>query len=171
MKKIKLNKKNIIIFSIILLIIIVIIATIIILNKDKQETEEENNEQIEVEEYESEIDITNTENSEIREDGMKVNTSSKIAEGIEFNDVFIKDITIESSGDMAVFNATVENNLGKDIEEYIIYITFWNSDGEEIETVETLFPSIPDGETGFISASTPKDIATAYEITIERDTK
>ena len=112
--------------------------------------------------------MTNLENSQIREDGMKINTSSKIAEGIEFNDLLIKDITIESSGDMAVFNASVENNLGKDIEGYIIYLTFLDSNGEVIDKVETYFPDIPDGETGYISATTTKDIATADDIKIER---
>ena len=90
------------------------------------------------------------------------------SKGIQFNDLHIKNIQIESTGDMAIFNAVVENNLEKDIEGYIIYITFLKKDGTVIDRVETLFPDIPNGETGFITATTPKDIATAYDIKIER---
>lgn len=168
MKKLKLTKKSLIIA--IIIVAILIIATIIIINivtKDKENGNDVNNE-LEIGDFQTEIDMTNLENSQIRDDGMKINTSSKIAQGIEFNDVLIKDITIESSGDMAVFNASVENTLGKDIEGYIIYLTFLDSSGEVIDKVETFFPDIPDGETGYISATTPKDIATADDIKIER---
>ena len=167
MKKIKFNKKHLIIaLSILIVLIIAIVIVVLVINK--QEKEDEINNELEIGNFETQIDMTNLENSQIREDGMKINTSSKIAEGIEFNDLLIKDITIESSGDMAVFNASVENTLGKDIEGYIIYITFLDSNGEEIDRVETFFPDIPDGETGYISATTPKDIATADDIKIER---
>lgn len=167
MKKIKFNKKHLIIaLSILIVLIIAIVIVVLVINK--QENEDEINNELEIGNFETQIDMTNLENSQIREDGMKINTSSKIAEGIEFNDLLIKDITIESSGDMAVFNASVENNLGKDIEGYIIYLTFLDSNGEVIDKVETYFPDIPDGETGYISATTPKDIATADDIKIER---
>ena len=167
MKKIKFNKKHLIIaLSILIVLIIAIVIVVLVINK--QEKEDEINNELEIGNFETQIDMTNLENSQIREDGMKINTSSKIAEGIEFNDLLIKDITIESSGDMAVFNACVENNLGKDIEGYIIYLTFLDSNGEVIDKVETFFPDIPDGETGYISATTPKDIATADDIKIER---
>lgn len=167
MKKIKFNKKHLIIaLSILIVLIIAIVIVVLVINK--KEKEDEINNELEIGNFETQIDMTNLENSQIREDGMKINTSSKIAEGIEFNDLLIKDITIESSGDMAVFNASVENNLGKDIEGYIIYLTFLDSNGEVIDKVETFFPDIPDGETGYISATTPKDIATADDIKIER---
>ena len=170
MKKTKKINKKIIVSLIIILVAVMLAITLFLVFKNK----DKGNEEIEMPEGENpefvtEIDMTDTENSEIREDGLKINTSEKIAEGIEFNDFKIEDITIESSGDMAVFNAKVENPYEKEIEEYIIYITFLRKDGTEIDRVETLFPAIPAGETGYISATTPKDIATAYEIKIERD--
>lgn len=165
----KLDKKAIIAIIAVILIIVIAIVLAVIFSKDKEENTDTNiNNEIETGDFVSEIDMTDTSNSEIREDGMKVNTSSKIAQGIEFNDILIKDITIESTGDMAVFNASVDNNLGKDLEGYIIYLTFLDKDGNVIDKVETFFPDIPDGETGYISATTPKDIATAYDIEVER---
>ena len=161
------KKKIIILVSIIILIIAVIIAVNIYNNS--QEIIEENNYEGTVGEFESKIDITDTTNSEINEVGMKVNKSSKIAEDREFNGALIKDISIESTGDIAVFNAQVENNLEKDIEGYIIYISFLKKDGTVIDKVETFFPDIVSGETGIITATTPKDIATAYDIKIEEN--
>lgn len=167
MKK-EINKKKIIILISVILVIIAVVIAIKICFKKQGEKVVDNNYEGTVSEFESEIDITDTENSEIREDGMKINTSSKISEEREFNDTVIKNITIESTGDMAIFNAQVENNLGKDIEGYIIYISFLKKDGTVIDEVETFFPDIPDGETGIITATTPKDIATAYDIKIEK---
>lgn len=167
-KNLKINKKQVIIVAIVLILIAITIVTILILNKDEEEQKQEVNDEIEFGQFVSEIDMTDTTNSEIREDGMKINTSSIIAQGIEFNDVLVKDIKIESTGDMATFSATIENNLGKDIEGNIIYLNFLDSEGNTIDRVETFFPDIANGETGYIAATTPKDIATAYDITIER---
>lgn len=164
----KLNKKAIISIIAVILVVILVIVLVSIFSKEEEEQTNNTPNEIETGDFETEIDMTNTENSKIREDGMKINTSSKIAKGIEFNDLLIKDITIESSGDMAVFNASVENDLGKDLEGYIIYLIFLDKDGKEIANVETFFPDIPSGETGYISATTPKDIATAYDLKVER---
>ena len=168
MKKINKNqrKKIVLIVVVIVIIIAIVIATKTRKNNNKKHPQVYNDSGML--QFESEIDMSDTSNSEIREDGMKINTSEKIKNGIEFNDVLIKDITIESTGDMAVFNASVENNLEKDLEECIIYLIFLDNKGKEIAKVETLFPNIPNGETGYISATTPKDIATAYDIKVEQ---
>lgn len=172
MKKIQINKKRLIIaIVIIVLLVIGIIVLVNVLNRNNESKKTNINNQIEVGDFDSNIDMTDTSNSEIRADGMKINNSNKIAKGIEFNDVFVKDIKIESTGDMATFNASVDNNLGKDISGYIIYLTFLDKEGNTIDKVETFFPDISNGETGYITATTPKDIATAYDIKIERDIK
>lgn len=173
MKKLKKINKNVMIIVTIILVIIVITALVFIFThkNKKQEDNQNNNIETNYPELKTEIDMTDTENCKIREDGMKINTSPKIAQGIEFNDVKIENIKIESSGDMATFNATVTNPYEKDLKGYIIYITFLAKDGTEIATVETLFPQISAGATGYISATTPKDIATAYDIKIERERK
>ena len=166
----KINQKKIIICVIALLLIIgIIVAIVSKFNKDENEGNQNVGNNKEFVDFETEIDMTNTANSKIREDGMKINTSPKISKGIEFNDVLLENIRIESSGDMANFSAEVKNDIKDELEGYIIYITFLRKDGSEIATVETYFPDIPFGETGIITATTPKDIATAYDIKIERD--
>lgn len=169
-------KKQIKILIGVVAIIVVIIAIVMVVavgrntsdEKEEQENNQPHNVINDVVDFKSEIDMTDLSNCEIREDGMKVNNSPKIAGEREFNYTKITGITIESTGDMAVFNAQVINELEKDIEGYIIYISFLKKDGSVIDKVETFYPDIASGETGLITATTPKDIATAYDIKIER---
>lgn len=148
-------------------IILIILAILIIKNVNKKDNNSLNNSNSTIGDFVSEIDMTNTQNSKIREDGMKINNSDKISKGIEFNDLILTDIKIESTGDMASFNAKVKNTYGRDIEEYAIKLTFLRKDGTSIATIETVFPYIPNGETGVITATSPKDISTAYDIRVE----
>lgn len=158
------NKKKIIITILIILVIIAIFIIVLMLNKNKS-TNNMNNDAT-ISNFETKIDMSDTTNSEIRDDGLKINTSSTISNGVEYNGLMITDIQIESTGDMASFNASVTNDLGKDIEGHLIYLNFLREDGTVIDKVETYFPEIIDGETGYISATTPKDIATAYSLNI-----
>jgi hypothetical protein len=163
------KSKRIIVLGVMAIIIVIIVVAFVAGKSIKKEndTGEENLDE-EIEQVESVIDMADLSNSEIREDGLKVNESAKIAEGYEFNDMKLEDIKIESTGEMATFTAEVTNNFEKDIEGYIIYITFLKKDGTVIDKVETFFPDIPAGETSYITATTSKDIATAYKIEIER---
>lgn len=170
MKKVNKNKL-IIVFAILLIIIVIAITVIILKSKPKEEEISKTERDMSLGEFKSEIDIYDTSNCTIREDGMKVNTSSEIAKGLEFNDFFVEDIRIESTGDMATFNAIVHNNSEKDVEGYIIYLMFYRKNGSLIGRVETYFPDMPSGEIGFITATTPKDIATAYRMEIETEKK
>ena len=163
----KVNKK--LIFLIIILLIIISILATILINKIKKNMK---NNYLDIEpsisSEKSEIDMSNLTNSEIAEDGLKVNKSSKIEQGIEFNDLKIQNIKIEAGENISIFNAKVENTFDKDLEGYLIYIVFLDENGNEIDKVETSFPKIEKGKTGYITATSTKDIATAYDIKIER---
>lgn len=168
MKTKKLDKKKIIIAIVVILVIaIAVTSVILILKNSKKDNQTTRNGDLAVGDFESTIDMSDTSNSEIRDDGFKINTSEKLAKGIKFNDLLLKDIHIESSGDMASFSAQVDNNLGKDLEDSLIYLVFLKKDGTVIDKVETLFPDIPDGETGYITATCPNDIATSYDLQVE----
>ena len=75
---------------------------------------------------------------------------------------------IEAGENISIFNAKVENTLDKDLDGYLVYIIFLDENGNEIDKVETSFPKIEKGKTGYITATSTKDIATAYDIKIER---
>ena len=112
--------------------------------------------------------MSNLTNSEIDKDGLKINNSPKIKVGIMFNDLQIKDIKIEAGESISIFNAKVENTLNKDLKSYLIDLVFLDENGNEIAKVETTFPELKQGKTGYITATSTKDIATAYELKIER---
>ena len=161
------NKK--ILFAIILFVIVIIILTIIFLKYIKKDNKEDYfNLEPRVSSAESEIDMSNLTNSEIDKDGLKINNSPKIKEGIMFNDLQIKDIKIEAGENISIFNAKVENTLNKDLKSYLIDLVFLDENGNEIAKVETTFPELKQGKTGYITATSTKDIATAYELKIER---
>lgn len=161
------NKK--ILFAIILFIIVIIISTIIFFKYIKKDNKEDYfNLEPSVSSAESEIDMSNLTNSEIDKDGLKINNSPKIKEGIMFNDLQIKDIKIEAGESISIFNAKVENTLNKDLKSYLIDLVFLDENGNEIAKVETTFPELKQGKTGYITATSTKDIATAYELKIER---
>ena len=161
------NKK--ILFAIILFIIVIIILTIIFFKYIKKDNKEDYfNLEPSVSSAESEIDMSNLTNSEIDKDGLKINNSPKIKEGIMFNDLQIKDIKIEAGESISIFNAKVENTLNKDLKSYLIDLVFLDENGNEIAKVETTFPELKQGKTGYITATSTKDIATAYELKIER---
>lgn len=163
----KINKKLIVL---ILILLITIIVLTIILLKNKKDKLENNYLDIKpsISSEKSEIDMDNLTNSEMAKDGLKVNKSSKIQEGIEFNDLKIKDIKIEAGKNISIFNAKIDNTLDKDLNGYLIDVIFLDESGNEIDRVETTFPEIKKGKTGYITATTTKDIATAYDIKIER---
>ena len=161
------NKK--ILFAIILFVVVIIILTIIFLKYIKKDNKEDYfNLEPSVSSAESEIDMSNLTNSEIDKDGLKINNSPKIKEGIMFNDLQIKDIKIEAGESISIFNAKVENTLNKDLKSYLIDLVFLDENGNEIAKVETTFPELKQGKTGYITATSTKDIATAYELKIER---
>lgn len=161
------NKK--ILFAIILFVIVIIISTIIFFKYIKKDNKEDYfNLEPSVSSAESEIDMSNLTNSEIDKDGLKINNSPKIKEGIMFNDLQIKDIKIEAGESISIFNAKVENTLNKDLKSYLIDLVFLDENGNEIAKVETTFPELKQGKTGYITATSTKDIATAYELKIER---
>ena len=165
----KIKNKKLLLLLVVIVIIIVSIALIIIFrNKQNKDNKDYFNMEPSVSQEKSEIDMNNLTNSKIAEDGLKVNTSEKIFNGIEFNDLKITNIKIEASEGVSIFNAKVENTLNKDLKGYLIYLIFLDENSNEIARIETSFTDITKGNVGYITATTKKDIAIAYELKIER---
>ena len=102
-------------------------------------------------------------------------------EGVELWEATDKCIKIEANGtinyslpDLNIIGLYIDGEEADKLDSSKTYTldttqsTCTYKDGTEIDRVETLFPAIPAGETGYISATTPKDIATADDIKIER---
>lgn len=164
------NKKIIILLSLFAVIVIAIIIAILIKpSTDKKEEQDEVKEveQIEFDYSDSQVDMNNTENAEVK-DGLKIATSERLKEEKMYNDIRIIEAEITATKNRANFIAKVKSDLEKPVQGEIIYVVFLNKDGSELTKLETLFPDLePNGE-GTITASTNEDIANAYDYEIRR---
>lgn len=165
LKKSKKNKKIFIgvLIAIVILIISVTISVIILSPKD--EVEEKKEENVFFDYSDSEVDMNNTTNAEIK-DGLKIATSEKIKEEKIYNDMKVLNAEITATKNRSHFSAMVKNDFDKQIEGEVIDVIFLNQDGSEIARIETFFPDLePNGE-GQITLSSEKDIANAYDFRI-----
>ena len=164
----KVNKKmRTIMISIGIIIIVTITVIAIILVKHEKEPETE----IEIPDIfdysDSQVDMNNTENAEIK-DGLKRATSEKLQEEKLYNDIKIVRAEITATKNRASFIADVKNEWEKEIQGEIINVIFLKKDGSVIATIETYFPDLEAKGEGQITLSTNEDIANAYDYKIER---
>lgn len=159
----KRGKRTYILTSIIVAFIIISIIVIVVLTK-KQPTQAPEKD-ITFDYSDSEVDMTNRENAEVK-NGLKIAISDKIKEEKIYNDMKVSEAEITATKNRSNFVAKVKNIHDKQIEGEIVDILFFNKNGSEIARVETFFPDLePNGEAQ-ITATTGKDIANAYDYTI-----
>lgn len=162
------NKKKIliIVLALTLTVVIAIVAAIVLLNR-KEENIEQPTEEIEFDYSDSQVDMNNTENAEVK-DGLKIATSEKLKEEKMYNDIRIIEAEITATKNRASFIAKVKSDLDKPIQGEIIYVVFLKKDGTELTRLETFFPDLEPNGDAEITASTNEDIANAYDYYIER---
>lgn len=165
-KKIRKNI-NIMLVVIVLMVIILGIIFVNIKVKNKKENNEQNNVQEETDEFNLNlIDMSNTENAEIK-DGIKENNSQKLLADREIQGLQITEIRLKAENGISQFTAVVKNNTGKDYPGGEITIKFINKDGSPYADLEAYMPDVKNGGTNTIDASTTADVANAYDYTIE----
>ena len=172
-KQTKTQKKSKTLMLITLVIIAIIIITITTITTVKQKQQQNNNQTTQQEEQQEEpdpeytlIDLNNTENAEIK-DGVKQNTSNKLAQEKTYKGMTIKNIKLAAEGGITKFTATVENKTNTNYEGGLITVIFKNEDGSEYSKLETILPPIDAGKTNEIDAGTTADIANAYDFEIQ----
>ena len=151
------NKKLVILLAIVLVIILGV-AIYFAIPKNN------NNAQKDQKQY-SQINLENTENAKV-EDGKKINTSEKLLQNKTIDGINIKDIKLVAENETTTLTATVENKSQKKINAGKITINFTNSNGEIYAKLNSYIGDIDIGKTGNINASTTRDLANAYDFTI-----
>lgn len=162
------NKKLVILLAIVLVIILgVAIYFAIPKNNNNAQKEEQKLEQVieEGQKQYSQINLENTENAKV-EDGKKINTSEKLLQNKTIDGINIKDIKLVAENGTTTLTATVENKSQKKINAGKITINFTNSNGEIYAKLNSYIGDIDIGKTGNINASTTRDLANAYDFTI-----
>ena len=164
------NKKLVILLAIVLVIILgVAIYFAIPKNNNNAQKEEQKLEQEQVieegQKQYSQINLENTENAKV-EDGKKINTSEKLLQNKTIDGINIKDIKLVAENGTTTLTATVENKSQKKINAGKITINFTNSNGEIYAKLNSYIGDIDIGKTGNLNASTTRDLANAYDFTI-----
>ena len=165
MNKEQKNKKLIaIIILVILVIAIIAIYCIIKTNLTKNDKSSSIKESQEG----SLIDLSKTENVKI-ENNEKENISKELKKEKTYEGMKIKDIQLKTNEGVTQFTANIENSSGKDFPGETIVIHFTNKDGNEYALLNGIIPSIANGESNSIIASTTEDVSNAYNFSIQKN--
>lgn len=163
--------KSIIKYILIILFLVIIIGLIyflIVIKQNSTNIETEiNYNLLNVGKDNGNIIMQNETNAEVK-DGVKRNISNNIKKERKYNDIIVKDASIEASGGMSQFIATIENSLNKDVQGGLVQVIFVNQDNNEITRIETYFPNLAKGETSTLNISTDIDLTNAYDYYIQK---
>ncbi len=173
----KLSKMPFVYIAILLIAVVITVCLVVRNNQSKEGREDkaqtegsqtENAEEPMILPEQTLIDMNNTENAKV-EEGVKENTSSKLAEPKTYKGLTLSNIKLKAEGGITRLTATVENNSSQDYEGEEIVIVFTNSDGSEYARLNGILPSIKVGDTNELDAATTSDVANAYNFTVEKD--
>lgn len=112
------------------------------------------------------IDMNNTENAKV-ENGVKENTSAKLAEPKNYKGLVIKEVKLVAEGGTTHMTAKVENVSSQVYPGEGIVVIFTKADGSEYARLEGILPTVRPGETNELDAKTTEDLANAYDFTVQ----
>lgn len=165
------KNKTILKYILIIIFLVIIIGLIYFLTVIKQNSTnietEINYNLLNVEKDNGNIIMQNETNAEVK-DGVKRNISNNIKKERKYNDIVIKEATIEASGGMSQFIAIIKNSLNKDVQGELVQVIFVNQSNSEITRIETYFPNLAKGETSTLNISTDIDLTNAYDYYIQK---
>lgn len=100
------------------------------------------------------------------ENGVKINTSSKLKEEKVFDNIKITEINYTNASGITQFTANVQNVGEEDFEGKDITIVFLDDNGNEYAKVEAYIPSLAKGEMNMINCQVVEDKVNAYDFKI-----
>lgn len=156
-KKQKDKKINLWVIIILVVLVIAIIVGIVVKNAgnddgDENVVESPGTEQVE---YVEEI-----------EDGVKINTSTKLNEAKQVDGLTITNIQLTTKNGMSTLLADVINNTDETTDLKTIELTLLDYNGEEIVTSTGIIDSIEPGETTQLNISMTSDYVNAYDFSV-----
>ena len=157
-KKQKDKKINLWVIIILVVLVIAIIVGIVVKNAgnddgDENVVESPGTEQVE---YVEEI-----------EDGVKINTSTKLNEAKQVDGLTITNIQLTTKNGMSTLLADVINNTDETTDLKTIELTLLDYNGEEIVTSTGIIDSIEPGETTQLNISMTSDYVNAYDFSVK----
>ena len=149
------------------LLILIVVAIIIILVLFIVRAVLKNNENNNPQNPSSASTEAGSEYTALYSDGSKLNTSSKLKENKNYQNITISNIQLTTVNGLNRLLANVTNNSSTSIDAQDISIVFVDNQGNTIATVPGVIPALNAGATEQLNASTTKDIINAYDFRIE----
>lgn len=159
----KVNKNRIKILLLCIVLLIIVVVTIVVTVNKKKASQGEN---VLVSEGET------TENQVVEEfvnnldNGVKLNTSSKLNESRKFEGLDIEDIQLTSQNSQTQLLANVKNNTSTESELMMIEITLYDKDGNKIVSLDGIISPLKPGESTQLNIGSSLDYANAYDFEI-----
>ena len=149
------------------LLILIVVAIIIILVLFIVRAVLKNNENNNPQNPSSASTEAGSEYTALYSDGSKLNTSSKLKENKNYQNITISNIQLTTVNGLNRLLANVTNNSSSSTDAQDISLVFVDNQGNTIATVPGVIPALNAGETAQLNASTTKDIINAYDFRIE----
>lgn len=162
----KKSKSNSIpVFVIIIVLAVLIIAFVIIKNKSNTINNESNeNKNTEVNSTTNSVDYV----KEI-ENGVKLNTSSKLNEAKEVGGLKFSNIQLTTNSGITTLLADVTNVSGASTKLKNVQITLLDKDGKELTTIKGVVGALEANGQTQLNVATTSDYINAYDFTIKVD--
>ena len=170
----KVNNKVLLGVAILAIIIVLIVIFVVGLGKKEEQPTQQNTLQGSEALLNSEDEALSTTRPTIEgtdyvseQDGIKVNTSSKLLEEKKFEIFTFSNIRIETDAEGSAIIADVTANSTEKTEGKIITINILDVDGKVVSTLGGYIGQIKPGETNTFRAETTTDITNAYDFEIK----
>lgn len=146
------KKEAIVIFTLIAIMVLILVIVIVKKEKNNQITP----------------NVVKEEFVEVKEDGTRVNTSSKLAETKKFDGLEIGNITLTEKNNESYIRATVKNTTSQVKGDESITLTILDKTGKTLTEVTGYLDTIQPGNTAILSIKASADFANAYDFTVSK---
>lgn len=157
------KEKGIKLIHIILIIAIIVIGIFVSKKfmKNEQETEKNSVEQEQQSQSQEKF-------IKIYSDGVKLNTSAKLNEEKQWEDLKIKDVQLTYRNGVTNLLCNIENTSNKNLEMQDVEISLLDENGEIIYNMTGIIEDINAGETKQFNSSVTADFSNAYDFKINK---
>lgn len=107
-------------------------------------------------------------NSELLEDGTKLNNSNKLEEKKTFEGLELSGFQLTEKDNVSTLLGTVKNTGSSATSSQVLKLTFVDKDGEELATIDALVSELQPGDSTQLNTSATMDLSDAYDFTVSK---
>lgn len=107
-------------------------------------------------------------NSEVLDDGTKLNNSNKLGEKKTFEGLELSDFQLTEKDNISILLGTVKNTGSSATSSQVLKLTFVDKDGKELATIDALVSELQPGDSTQLNTSATMDLSDAYNFTVAK---